>query len=929
MDKNLLKYIWAHSRREQIVICLVALASLPFYFLSLDLPRRIVNEAIQGDAFANGKTTARFLAFDFHWPVWLGGGRQVLFEGFEVGRIGLLFGLSFLFLFFVLINGAFKYWINVEKGALGERMLRRMRFDLFSLILRFTPQALRRAKASEMATIIKDEVEPIGGFIGDAFILPAFLGMQALTALFFIIIQNAWLGLMAVAMVGVQFIVIPRLRRKLLKLSRKRQVASRQLAGRVGEVFEGLDTIRSHAGQQWEQAEFGDRLYELFAIRFDIYRRKFLVKYLNNLLAQITPFLFYAIGGYLALMNRLDIGQLVAVINAYRELPPPLKELIDWDQQRLDVQVKYDQAIEQFSPDRLLPLVPAESKKGNGTWDSLAGQLLFEGVTIRDSHAASVVENLSFCVDVPAKIAIRLGSRGIGSFVAQVLARRCDDYSGIVEVGKRNLSDISEVEVGCRFAYAGADEVLFSGSIRDNLVYGLRHAPKNDLASNLNKLQRRTERRRLDEARRTGNPGGTAKMDWVDFAQAGVKDKDELDRKILKLLKGVGLSRDMYKFGLAETIDGEEEPALAARLVDARKRLQERLRDMGMIGLVEPYDPERYNRHATIAENLLFGAPLTKEWQGAGLAENNQFRRLLDQCDLQGDLITMGVHIAETMVEIFRGVPSSHPLFEQFSFINADELGEYETLVRTWTKGKRRFSKEERIRLFALPLSYIEPRHRLGLLDEALQRKLLAARKILRETFERTQDKRIEFYDAERICTAVPLKNNLVFGRVSHEIANAQSQVAQVIGNVIDELDLREAVERIGLRHQVGPSGRLLTAEHRAGIDLVRCLIKQPDLLVLDGVLAAFPPAARHDILQALLRFYTGKTLIAVLPDDASTDGFDTVITLEKRGTAQIERNEAPDGVAPNSNGARSRGDLAESAHAADKSTADGLSPTV
>ena len=56
MDKNLLKYIWAHSRREQIVICLVALASLPFYFLSLDLPRRIVNEAIQGDAFANGKT---------------------------------------------------------------------------------------------------------------------------------------------------------------------------------------------------------------------------------------------------------------------------------------------------------------------------------------------------------------------------------------------------------------------------------------------------------------------------------------------------------------------------------------------------------------------------------------------------------------------------------------------------------------------------------------------------------------------------------------------------------------------------------------------------------------------------------------------------------------------------------------------------------
>ena len=35
--------------------------------------------------------------------------------------------------------------------------------------------------------MIKDEVEPLGGFIGDAFVQPAFLGGQALTALIFIL----------------------------------------------------------------------------------------------------------------------------------------------------------------------------------------------------------------------------------------------------------------------------------------------------------------------------------------------------------------------------------------------------------------------------------------------------------------------------------------------------------------------------------------------------------------------------------------------------------------------------------------------------------------------------------------------------------------------------------------------------------------------
>ena len=312
-------------------------------------------------------------------PDWLGGARCQLFEGFQVDRLTLLYGLSGLFLFFVLINGAFKYWINVAKGALGERMLRRMRFDLFALVLRFTPDALRNVKSSETATIIKDEVEPIGGFIGDAFILPAFLGTQAATALIFIMVQNFWLGLIAAGVVGIQFTIIPRLRRELLRLGKQRQLASRRLAGRVGEVVDGIEAVHVHNAHKWERAEIGHRLYELFDLRFRIYKRKFMVKFLNNLLAQMTPFFFYSIGGYFALRGSLDIGQLVAVIAAYRELPPPLKELIDWDQQRLDVQVKYDQVVQHFSPERLMPAPEEDAPAGDD--EPLAGPLVVKELT--------------------------------------------------------------------------------------------------------------------------------------------------------------------------------------------------------------------------------------------------------------------------------------------------------------------------------------------------------------------------------------------------------------------------------------------------------------------------------------------------------------------------------------------------------------------
>ena len=61
MEKSLFRYIWRHSKRDQLIVFAVVLASLPFYFASLDLPRRIVNEAIQGKSFAQGNETAPFL----------------------------------------------------------------------------------------------------------------------------------------------------------------------------------------------------------------------------------------------------------------------------------------------------------------------------------------------------------------------------------------------------------------------------------------------------------------------------------------------------------------------------------------------------------------------------------------------------------------------------------------------------------------------------------------------------------------------------------------------------------------------------------------------------------------------------------------------------------------------------------------------------
>jgi putative ABC transport system ATP-binding protein len=274
---------------------------------------------------------------------------------------------------------------------------------------------------------------------------------------------------------------------------------------------------------------------------------------------------------------------------------------------------------------------------------------------------------------------------------------------------------------------------------------------------------------------------------------------------------------------------------------------------------------------------------------GRNLAEHRSFREALKAEGIEGDLAAMGAQIAENMIQLFRDVPPGHPLFEQFSFVAADELPKFAAIVRRQARRNGdAFKAPELTRLLALPLAYIEPRHRFGLLNEELEGRLVKARRTVRERLERESDPGVEFYDADKVCAAAPLKDNLLFGRVSHSAANAQGRITEAITGVVDEMGLRPGIERVGLTHQVGPAGRLLTAQQRASVNLVRCLVKRPDLLVVDGALAPFGEAQRRHLMTLLHDVTGGRSLFMVLANDRETEGFSALIRFQ-RGKAELE----------------------------------------
>lgn len=880
LDQNLSRYIWANTKYQQMWMLLVVALSMIPYFMSFNLPKMIVNGPIQGEGFTTPETTMPFMQIAFDIP---GYGPVELFGGFDLSRLGMLMALSAVFLGLVIVNGLFKYYINIYKGKLGERLLRRIRFTLVDHILRFPPAVFKRLKGAEVSSMVKDEVEPLGGFAGDAFVLPALLGGQALTALVFIFVQSIPLGLITLALVSVQALIIPRMRRRLLVLGRERQLTARELAGRVSEIVEGINTIHTYDTSNYERADVAARLGRIYKIRFDIYQWKFLVKFINNFLSSVTPFLFYSVGGYLALTGRLDIGQLVAVIGAYKDLPGPLKELIDWDQNRQDVQVKYTQVITQFALDGMIPpevqKLSTEDARGK-----LTPPLSAQNLTVTDENGAVVLQRINFALRPGDKVAIVGNTGSGGEILGEALARVVLPTGGKLMAGELDLQSLPESVSGRAITYADHETYFFFGTLRENLTYGLKHAPLTvPTYEGKAEAHRNWERR---EALQAGNPDYDLNGDWIDYAGAGASGPDDLVPALLAVLDTVTLTKDILDMSLRSAMNPENHGDLAERIVAMRQELREELQAQDLQGLIVPFEPGAYNAEATVIENLLFGNARTPALMAGQILANAYFRQALQAEGLDNKLFAMGTEIARNAVELFSDLPPDHPFFQQLSFMSSDDIPAYQQLLQKLDTPNSLPSEADRNAMIRLSFDYVEPRHRFGLLTPELMGDIVAFRTAFHEGLPEDMAQAIEPYDPARYIVSGTLLDNMLFGRISQKFRDGADRIYALVADLLPRLGLYEAVLEVGLDFHVGAGGKRLTSSQKQRASLARALLRRSDYYILNRPLSALDQRMQVQIMQNVLAWIDadGRSpgLAWVVSSAAMARHFDRIAVLDR-----------------------------------------------
>ncbi len=841
IERTIFAFIWKHSKRDQLILLCVTLTLFPLLYLTLELPKRIINDAIGGGA---GQVTFFGYTFD------------------QVGYLGLLCGG---FLLAVFAHGIMKMRINTMKGVLAERLLRRFRYSLIARILRFPQPYFERTSQGELVSMVTSESEPMGGLMGDAVAQPVLQAGQMLTILAFLFLQSVAFGLAACALIPLQAWLIPKLQKQINLLNKKRVVQVRALAAEIGEGAVGAATLRLNGGARFRMAMITDRLGRLFEIRFIIYQKKFFMKFINNFITQLTPFFFFAIGGYLVIIGDVTLGALVAALAAYKDLSSPWKELLAYYNQSQDMQLRWETITERFAPRGMIDEALFDGEPD--TMERLAGEIVLHGVTIRDEDGNPVLEDINATFPPRSAVALTASAEEDRKALAAALTRESMLSNGKITLNGHDLSELHQATVAARIGHATSRPVMFVGSYGDNVLMPVKsrpqsEAPDPDFAS---------------EAARAGNGADMLDSAWLDPAVAGLNHPDELRGWWYKLVQGMGTADVLTRRAMDQSFDADAHPELSKALIALRPKVRDAVEAAGLTRHVHAFDPALYNPALPVAENLLFSTPrqpITPDVLSAKL----EFLRLLHEMKLDQELLKLSRDLVDMLRQIFGAGGSDHPLFRKLG-LDVDVYDAAVDLVQR-TDQAAALSDQDMALLLSVPSS-ISAEQIGPAFPEEIKSRVLAMRtdhaKALRA---QTEDIYAPIAPDAHVL-GLSVLENVLYGKLSDSAGTRGKELRSVVAQVLDAEGVSPMVLQLVFDLPIALGGANLSAMFAEPLAISRATIKRPDVVVLEKVLSSFGPethANLHNNLRALL---PEATLIFLDESFEDTDAFDVHLELQ------------------------------------------------
>lgn len=381
--------------------------------------------------------------------------------------------LVFMLIIYLLYGGS-QLLQGIISAHLSQRVVKQLRKELFGKIIDLPVKYLDSHSHGDVMSRMTNDIENISTTVSQS--LPSlFSGVLTIAGTVIIMVWYCWqLALLSCLTVILTVTATKLLSGKVRKFSRRRQALLGQLNGTVEEMISGYQTVVAYNHQDITVAEFcntSDSLTKA-GIRTDVLSG--VMGPIMNCIGNIGFVIIAAFGGYFAITGLISVGIISAFIVYAKQFSRPINEIAQ-------VYGQLQTAI--AGAERVFKILDEESEDPNGENLRAAENpsVIFRNVQFSYIPGQPVLRNFSLQIPSGKKVAL-VGATGSGkTTVANLLMRFYDIDVGEILINGQNIKGVARSSLRKNVAIVLQDTVLFSDTIRNNLIYGNEKATEEQL----------------------------------------------------------------------------------------------------------------------------------------------------------------------------------------------------------------------------------------------------------------------------------------------------------------------------------------------------------------------------------------------------------------------------------------------------------------
>ncbi|MGN7386422.1 ABC transporter ATP-binding protein [Sporosarcina sp. SAFN-015] len=376
----------------------------------------------------------------------------------------------FLFTVFILqaVLGGVSYYLL---AYIGETIVADLRGKLWGKVLRLPVAYYDENETGETMSRITQDTTMLKQLVSDH--LVSFItGIISIIGAVAILLYLDWkMTLIMLISIPVSMAIIFPLGRIMHKIAKATQGEMAKFSGHLGRVLGDIRLVKAYRAEPNEGAKGEKAIQSLFSFGLKEARIQAIISPVMTLVMMSILVVILGYGGAQVSKGVLSAGTLVAIIFLMFQIIMPFAQMAQ-------VFTIFQKAV--GATERIQQILGMDSEKAEGADMVLDGSIHFESVSFSYESGKEVLEGISFQAK-PGTVTAFVGPSGGGkTTIFSLIERFYLPTEGEISIGDVPISKISLSDWRKRIGYVSQESPLLSGTIMDNIAYGLEVRPTID-----------------------------------------------------------------------------------------------------------------------------------------------------------------------------------------------------------------------------------------------------------------------------------------------------------------------------------------------------------------------------------------------------------------------------------------------------------------